>query len=243
MAEDVAALARFYASPHGRVVIATLRARLRALWPVLPGARTLGLGYALPFLRIWRTETGDCTVACLPAQLGAARWPRRRASLACVAHEDRLPFPDLLFDRVLLVHGLEHAEHARRLLREVWRVLKDDGKLLVVVPNRTGWWAYAEATPFGHGRPFSASQLARLLATAMFREVRRDGALFMPPFPWRTLMRGAAAWERVGRRIGPRFAGVAIVEAEKDLYAAIPAPARETAGALRRRVVVCPEPG
>lgn len=243
MAEDVAALARFYASPHGRVVIATLRARLRALWPVLPGARTLGLGYALPFLRIWRTEAGDCTVACLPAQFGAARWPRRRASLSCLAHEDRLPFPDLLFDRVLVVHGLEHAEQARRMLREVWRVLKDDGRLMVVVPNRTGWWAYAEATPFGHGRPFSASQLSRLLAATMFREVRRDGALFVPPLPWRTLLRGAAAWERVGRRIGPRFAGVAIIEAEKDLFGAIPLPVVETTTGRRRGAVVAADPG
>ena len=243
MAEDVLALARFYASPHGRVVIATLRARLSMLWPVRPGTRTLGLGYALPFLRIWRTDAEDCTVACLPAQLGVARWPRKRASLATVAHEDRLPFPDLLFDRVLVVHGLEHAEHARRMLREVWRVLKDDGRLMVVVPNRTGWWAYAEATPFGHGRPFSASQLARLLASAMFREVRRDGALFVPPFPWRTLLRGAAAWERVGRRIGPRFAGVAIVEAEKDLFGAIPLPLAETASVRRPRAVVAADAG
>jgi len=243
MAEDVAALAQFYASPHGRVVIATLRARLRALWPIRPGTRTLGLGYALPFLRIWRTEAGDCTVACLPAQLGPKRWPGKRASLAAVAREDRLPFPDLLFDRVLLVHGLEHAEHGRQMLREIWRVLKDDGRLLVVVPNRTGWWAYAEATPFGHGRPFSASQLSRLLASIMFREVRRDGALFVPPFPWRTLLRGAGAWERVGRRLGPRFAGVAIVEAEKDLYLSISAPAADGAALPRRRAVVSAEPG
>ncbi|MCS6920602.1 MAG: class I SAM-dependent methyltransferase [Elioraea sp.] len=243
MAEDVAALAHFYASPHGRVVIAMLRARLRALWPIRPGARMLGLGYALPFLRIWRTEAGDCTIACLPAQLGVARWPRKRPSLATVVHEDRLPFPDLLFDRVLLVHGLEHAEHARRMLREVWRVLKDDGRLMVVVPNRTGWWAYAEATPFGHGRPFSAPQLSRLLASAMFREVRRDGALFVPPFPWRTLLRGAAAWERVGRRIGPRFAGVAIIEAEKDLFGAIPLPVDNSVAVRRRPAVLAADAG
>ncbi|MDW8399963.1 MAG: methyltransferase type 11, partial [Acetobacteraceae bacterium] len=115
--------------------------------------------------------------------------------------------------------------------------------LMVVVPNRTGWWAYAEATPFGHGRPFSAPQLSRLLASAMFREVRRDGALFVPPFPWRTLLRGAAAWERVGRRIGPRFAGVAIIEAEKDLFGAIPLPVDNSVAVRRRPAVLAADAG
>lgn len=234
MAEDAGAITRFYASPHGRVVIATLRARLRALWPIMPGAHTLGLGYAPPYLRVWRVPEGDRTVACLPVQIGPARWPRHRPGLACLAEEERLPFPDLYFDRVLMVHALEHADNARRMLREAWRVLKDDGRLMVVVPNRTGWWAYAERTPFGHGRPFSADQLAQLLEATLFRELRRDGALYLPPFAWRPLLRTAGAWERLGRRLGPRLAGVVILEAAKDMYAAIPA--SEIAPA-RRRVV------
>jgi SAM-dependent methyltransferase len=238
MVEDAGALTRFYASPHGRVVIAALRARLRALWPIVPQTRTLGLGFALPYLRIWRTDGRDRTVACLPTQMGPARWPRHHPGLACVAEEDRLPFPDLHFDRVLMVHALEHADNARRMLREAWRVLKDDGRLMVVVPNRTGWWAYAERTPFGHGRPFSADQLARLLEATLFRELRRDGALYLPPFAWRPLLRTVGAWERIGRRLGPRLAGVVIIEAAKDMYAAIPAevaPARrQVVGAIDR---------
>jgi SAM-dependent methyltransferase len=234
MAEDAGAFTQFYASPHGKVVIAALRARLRALWPGMPGASMLGLGYALPYLRIWRTEDRDRTLACLPAQIGPARWPRHRPNLACVAEETRLPFPDLHFHRVLMVHVLEHAEHVRPMLREVWRVLKDDGRLLVVVPNRTGWWAYAERTPFGQGRPFSADQLARLLEATLFRVLRRDGALYLPPFAWRPLLRTAGAWERIGRRLGPRPAGVVIIEAAKDMYAAIPA--GEVAPARRRAV-------
>ena len=74
-------------------------------------------------------------------------------NLCCAGQEDALPFPDLCFDRILLMHGLEVAENARRLLREVWRVLKDDGLLLVVAPNRRGLWAHVESTPFGRGSP------------------------------------------------------------------------------------------
>jgi SAM-dependent methyltransferase len=164
--------------------------------------------------------------------MGATRWPAGAPNLSCTAEEDALPFPDLTFDRVLLVHGLEGADNARRMLREVWRVLKDDGRLLVVAPNRTGTWAYFESTPFGHGQPYSAGQLGRLLAASLFRVERRDTALWMPPSRARLLLRSAALCERTGRRWLPGLGGVTISEAVKDVYAAVPL------RAARRRLVL-----
>ena len=144
------------------------------------GQSVLGIGYAAPYLRLWREQAARC-IALTPAQIGAARWPAGAPNLSCTAEEDALPFADLTFDRVLLVHGLEAAENARRLLREIWRVLKDDGRLLVVAPNRSGMWAYGESTPFGHGQPYSPGQIGRLLAASLFRVERRDTALYLPP--------------------------------------------------------------
>ena len=135
---------------------------------------------------------GQRCIALTPAQLGAARWPAGTPNLSCTAEEDALPFPDLCFDRILLVHGLEAAENARRLLREVWRVLKDDGRLLVVAPNRRGMWAYVESTPFGQGQPYSPGQIGRLLAASLFRVERRDTALFVPPVRLRAVARRPA---------------------------------------------------
>ena len=135
------------------------------MWPDLHGQSVLGIGFAAPYLRLWRDQATRC-IALTPAQMGATRWPAGAPSLSCTAEEDALPFPDLTFDRVLLVHGLEAAESARRLLRETWRVLKDDGRLLVVAPNRSGMWAYWESTPFGHGQPYSFGQIGRLLAAS-----------------------------------------------------------------------------
>ena len=131
------------------------------MWPAATGESVLGIGYAMPYLRLWRDQSSRC-IALTPAQMGAARWPPGVPNLSCAAEEDCLPFADLTFDRILMVHGLEMAENARRLLREVWRVLKDDGRLLIVAPNRTGMWAYRENTPFGHGLPYSTGQLGRL---------------------------------------------------------------------------------
>jgi SAM-dependent methyltransferase len=221
MAHDLHGLGRFYATPAGAVAARLLRDRLAVLWPSLPGQSVLGLGYASPFLRLWRGEATRC-VALVTAHLPRWRWPRSAASCTAVAEEEALPFPDLSFDRVLIVHGLEHAESTRRLLREAWRVLKDDGRLLVVAPNRLGLWAHLERTPFGHGHPWSARQLEALLRRQMFAVERRDAALFVPPFQARVLLRGAGMWERVGRATWPRFAGVTLTEARKDMFGAMP---------------------
>jgi Methyltransferase domain len=222
MRHEVHGLRNFYATPAGLVAARLLREQLRALWPPQPGQRILGLGYASPFLRIWRSDGADC-IALLTAQLPHWRWPRKALSATAVGSEEQLPLPDLIFDRVLLVHGLEHSENVRRLLREAWRVLKDDGRLLVVVPNRHGLWAYREKTPFGHGHPYSARQLEALLRRQMFTVERRASALFVPPFQTRLLLRGAGAWERLGKRFYPRVGGVVLLEAVKDFGEMLPA--------------------
>ena len=223
---------QFYASPRGVAVAALLRERLAALWPHCRGESVLGLGHAGPYLNLWLAGSARC-VALAPVQIAAERWPREAPSLVCAAEEDALPFPDLCVDRVLLVHGLEAAENARRLLREVWRVLKDDGRLLLVVPNRRGMWAHVESTPFGHGQPYSVGQVGRLLEAALFRVERRDTAVYLPPTDWRVVLRSARLWERTGRRLAPGLSGLLLTEAVKDVYSAVPLGAEP-----RRRVVL-----
>lgn len=221
MVMDVHTAADFYGTAQGAVAARLIRERIAAFWPDMAGKTVLGLGYAPPYLRAWREEAG-LTVALTPAHLGAARWPAGALNLTCMAEEDALPFSGPVFDRVLLIHGLESAENARVMLREIWRVMKDDGKLMVVTPNCRGMWAYFEHTPFGHGTPYSAGQVGRLLAGSMFRVERRDMALCMPPTAMRLVLRSNRLFERAGRWAVPQFAGVAIAEAVKDVYSAIP---------------------
>jgi len=221
MAADSHAAADFYGTTRGAVAARLLRERLVAMWPDLHGQSVLGIGFAAPYLRLWRGTAERC-IAVTPAQMGATRWPVGEPCLSCTAEEDALPFPDMSFDRVILVHGLEAAENARRLLREIWRVLKDDGRLLVVAPNRAGLWAYVERTPFGHGQPYSFGQLGRLLAASLYRVERRDTVLWLPPVGPRLMLRSADLFERAGRRLMPGMAGVIISEAVKDVYAAMP---------------------
>jgi len=184
-------------------------------------------------LRQWREQATRC-IAVSPQNFGNAIFPAARASLSCTAEEDTLPFPDLSFDRILLVHGLEHAGNARQTLREVWRLLKDDGRLIVVVPNRQGMWAYWENSPFGHGQPYSKGQLARLLSSLFFRVEHQSSALSVPPLNWRLMLRSFNLWERLGTTLAPQFAGLTIAEASKDLHAVMPIKRQP----VRRRVMV-----
>jgi SAM-dependent methyltransferase len=48
-------------------------------------------------------------------------------------------FPDKSFDYVRLNHSFEHMNDPNRILKELRRILADDGKLMIGVPNRAGW--------------------------------------------------------------------------------------------------------
>ena len=126
MAADAHAAADFYGTRRGARGGRLLRERLaRALAEPAPASRCSGWAMRRPIC-----APGAGRRALHRADAGAGRrraLAGRRANLSCTVEEDALPFPDLCFDRILLVHGLEAAENARGLLREVWRVLKDDG--------------------------------------------------------------------------------------------------------------------
>ncbi|HEX5043428.1 MAG TPA: class I SAM-dependent methyltransferase [Candidatus Polarisedimenticolaceae bacterium] len=84
-----------------------------------------------------------------------------------------LPFPDAAFDRVVIVDMLEHIEEDRALVKEVRRVLRPEGRLLVNVPhlkphsllNRVRHAAGLTDEKHGHVRPgYSVASLREVLA-------------------------------------------------------------------------------
>lgn len=214
MPQDVRDLAAFYDTPLGRRTRRLILRRLKALWPDLRGLRLLGYGFATPYLRAF--SEAERAIAACPAPLGVTCWPRERnAALLC--EEDALPFPDLMFDRILIVHGLEASESLRALLRQLWRVLAPEGRVLIVAANRASLWAQVERSPFGHGRPFSRHELDGLLRGALLEPSHWERALYAPPAT--TLTGSGTSWEGMGRRLFPGIGGVHIVEASKSLYA------------------------
>jgi SAM-dependent methyltransferase len=112
-------------------------------------------------------------LAFMPAQQGVTRWPRKGPNLTSLVEEIDLPLPDRSIDRVLLVHAVESTEQVRPMLREIWRVMADGGRLVVVAPTRAGLWSQMDRSPFYHGHPYSPGQLAACCARTCSRRCAR----------------------------------------------------------------------
>ncbi len=239
MRPDVFEMHDFYGTRQGQLARRLIARELRAQWPDLAGRHVLGLGHATPFMGALAMEAARAAVI-MPRAQGVMRWPRKRPNLTALGQEDDLPIADRSMDRVLIVHALEASDRVGRMLREVWRILADDGEIVVVVPNRRGLWCLSDRTPFGQGRPYSSTQLKRLLRDHLFAPQKTGFALFVPPFRSNLLLKTAFAWERVGLRLAPRFAGALVMRAEKQIT---PAPIRPVeAGVKRPSYVQMPTP-
>ena len=219
---DVVDLRAFYAEHLGEVAASLIGARLHKHWPSLQGERLLGIGYATPYLRMLAGDA-ERAIAFMPAVQGVVNWPPEGPNAAALVADDALPLPDAMIDRVLVIHSLEMSESPREQLREIWRILAPGGRVLLVVPNRRGIWAWAEKTPFGYGRPFTRGQLTALLRETMFSPLGWSEALAAPPIRRRPWLRSGRSWEQIGTALWGTFAGVIIVEATKQLYQGIPA--------------------
>lgn len=218
---DVVELQSFYNCPLGRITRSVLRGSIREAWPSLEGMSLLGIGYAIPYLEVFEGEV-DQLIAVMPASQGLHHWPSGRSGKVVLSHEAGLPFQDCSLDRALLVHSLENTEHLRDMLEEVWRILKGEGRLLIITPSRRGIWAHVGTTPFGSRHHLSQNRIANLLEESSFQMIRTTRTLYTPPSHSKVVLRSAPVWESLGRRFLPPFGGILMVEAAKQIYAPTP---------------------
>ena len=242
MSLDVVDLRNFYAQPLGIVARRFIQRGIRSRWRDVHGLRMAGIGYATPYLGLFREEAERC-LAFMPSAQGVVKWPSARPTLTALVEERDLPLPDAAVDRVLIVHGLEMSDDAFALLREAWRVLAAGGRLLAVVPNRRGLWARMDTTPFGHGRPYSRTQITHLLRETWFTPTSWQEVLYVPPIGRSWFLRSAVAWERTGAILSAPFAGVHIFEATKQVYRPIPARREKRRLMPALEPVLAPSPG
>jgi SAM-dependent methyltransferase len=221
MTIDVIELRNFYSKRLGVMARRLINRGIQGHWPGAHGLRVLGMGYSTPYLGLFRKDSERC-LAFMPAAQGVLKWPTARPTLSTLVEECALPLPDAAVDRILLVHALEMSDDPDGLMREMWRVLAPSGRLMAIVPNRRGVWARVDTTPFGHGRPYSRSQIAALMRRSWFTPVKFSEALFLPPVGHDWMLQSAPAWERVGAAMSLPFAGVHLVEATKEVVRAIP---------------------
>ncbi len=218
MRQTIQTLEQFYNSRLGQAAKTMIGRRLAALWPDLRQMDVLGYGYALPHLQNYE-DSAHMLIHAMPEEQGAANFHTKRGNASVLCMDYYLPFEPGVFDRVLVVHGLEEAPRLRPLLEELWRVMKPEARIVIITANRSGLWARSDKTPFGAGRPFSRAQLSGLLKDCGFAPSARSGALYCPPIKSFYSPRMINGFEKFGETVWPGFSGLVLVEAVKRLYA------------------------
>jgi ubiquinone/menaquinone biosynthesis C-methylase UbiE len=66
---------------------------------------------------------------------GMVRVAKKKGLSATCALGEVLPFPDSSFGRTLMVDALHHCIEQQGVIRDMWRVLKPGGYLVIVEPN------------------------------------------------------------------------------------------------------------
>jgi ubiquinone/menaquinone biosynthesis C-methylase UbiE len=119
------------------------------------GSRLLEIGCGAGNLLLQATVSGSYPVA-LDLSMQALTFVRARleeaqsspeapSGFACTqAIGEHLPFPDNIFDCILLSEVIEHLEAPQISIREAVRVLCPGGRLLITTPNYRSFWPIME---------------------------------------------------------------------------------------------------
>src|SRR3954447_3478069 len=99
MSIDVVDLRNFYAMRLGVVARRFVGRSIRGRFADTRGLSVLGVGYATPYLGLFREEAERC-LAFMPAAQGVLKWPSDRPGLAALVDELELPLADGAIDRV-----------------------------------------------------------------------------------------------------------------------------------------------
>ena len=219
---DVIELNKFYSETElGKTTKALIN---RVLDPKIKsnmGSLTIGFGFACPFLEKKLKDSENKNILLLmPSEQGVISWPEKSKSVTALVDEVSWPVNTSAADLILISHGLEVSDNQHLLLQEVSRVLKDSGRLIILAPNRTGFWARSDSTPFGYGKPYSVSQLTALLRKNQFQIDSITPSLYGFPAKKGYLLKSLLLWDKVGKKLNSFFlVGLLVVEARKDMFA------------------------
>lgn len=106
------------------------------------------------------------------------RFARSKKLIFKVADAHELPFKNKEFDAVFCLEALEHVEDSKKVISEIYRVLKNGGYTLVLIPSenwlfRLGWpiWTLGRGKIWKgtHLNNFSADKLVSLMEKEGFK--------------------------------------------------------------------------
>jgi SAM-dependent methyltransferase len=141
------------------------------------------------------------------------------------AEAQALPFPDACFDLVCSITVLCFATDPDAIVRELVRVLRPDGRLVLGALGRSSTWAVGRRWRGWRGDPlwqdahfWSARELEELLTHAGLCVAHQGAAVYFPRSTWAA--RALAPLDPFWERITPLGAAFLVVAADKRLNVA-----------------------
>jgi len=128
---------------EGRINKSELKKRLKVVFEILvnnvplKGKKFLDVGCGLGYFsvragklgaRVYGIDIGDKLI-----DICRKKYPKGKFLVASGA---RLPFKDNSFDVVLCTEVIEHVNSQKKVISEIFRVLKKDGYIIVTTPNK-----------------------------------------------------------------------------------------------------------
>jgi SAM-dependent methyltransferase len=145
---------------------------------------------------------------------------------SAIAEMHRLPVESDSLDAVLLPHTLDFSDRPHAILREVDRVLRSDGHLVILGFKPGGLWGLRRLVP-GAGMPPGADQLIsdrRLRDWLQLLDMRIQSSaryFFHWPLPGNKA-RASSIWERRGQAWWPELAACYMLTAQKRVSTLTP---------------------
>ncbi len=145
---------------------------------------------------------------------------------SAVGQLHQLPVESDSIDAILMPHTLDYSDRPHAILREVDRVLRRDGRLIILGFKPGGLWGLRRLVP-GAGMPPGADHLIserRLKDWLQLLDMRIQGSLryfFRWPMPGNKA-RGSNLWERRGQAWWPELAACYMLSAQKRVSTLTP---------------------
>lgn len=231
---DVSDLIKFYSSPLGLIVQTKLIRLIEDFWGAKQCDTLAYHGFPFPLMD-QSILKANRTIVLMHPQIGAMNWLRSGKNMTCLADDEALPLKDASLDRVILLHSLEHSHNPQAFLKEIWRALTPEGRIIVITPNRRSLWSHLDHTPFGHGNPYSMGQLCQILKESQFEICEKKRSLRTFPSSFWNSPIPLLISSTLNHLFAEKISGVVAVEAKKRVYWGTPAKER-------KRVLIAPAP-